>query len=127
MLVRVLDGIRNEAARGKQYTKLYAVGSTDVEDIRQARSRAYIHLYFKVKFGLLDFVERESYITDGGEDGGIDGYFIDRKFHVISLIQSKFRTTEESFQKKAIQLDEILAMDIKRVLNGEIESANGVR
>jgi hypothetical protein len=97
MLVRVLDGIRAES-KDTKFRSVYAVDSSNDEEIRQARSRGYIHLYLKVQFGLDDFTEREVYVTDGSQDGGIDGYYIDEQLRRIFLIQSKFRTTEENFE-----------------------------
>jgi hypothetical protein len=118
MLVRVLDGIRAESD-GRKFDSLYANGSIRTEDVWQARSRAYVHLYLKVMFGITDFNDRETYVTDGGLDGGIDGYFIDNKSKTVFLIQSKFRRTEDNFERKPIEINEILSMQIKRVLNGE--------
>lgn len=90
-----------------------------VEEIWAARARAYIHLYFKVMFGVRSFAEREHLVTDGGRDGGIDGYFIDGDSRIVYIIQSKFRNTESNFEGKPIELSELLAMQIRRVLNGE--------
>jgi len=126
MLVRVLDGIRSESA-GTRYAARYAVGSMDADDIWQARSRSYVHLYLKVMFGLTDFQERETYVTDGTQDGGIDGYFIDTNTRTIFLLQSKFRNTEENFENKPIELEELLSMQIKRVLSGEESDERGVK
>lgn len=71
-----------------------------------------------VSFGLLDFCEREHLITDNFYDGGIDGYFIDTDCRKIFLIQSKFRTTERNFNSKEIALEELLSMEISRILEG---------
>ena len=54
MLVRVLDGIRNEAV-GTRLAARYAIAATETDDIWQARSRAYVHLYLKVMFGITGF------------------------------------------------------------------------
>jgi hypothetical protein len=124
MLVKVLDGIRNEAA-GTKWANLYGIGSTDAEVVWQARSRAYIHLYLKVMFGIADFKDRESFITDGPRDGGIDGYYIDTDARRIYIIQSKFRKSEENFESKVVELSELLSMQIKRVLGGEEKDEGG--
>lgn len=116
-LLNVLDRLRAEAP--VKYATKYNPPVHDVEKTNQARSRAYIHLYLKVRFGVLDFEEREHFITDKGYDGGIDGYYIDAENKVIYFIQSKFRTTESNFETKYIKLEEILVMDINRVLSGE--------
>jgi len=125
MLVRVLDGIRSEAA-GTRYAARYAVGATETDDVWQARSRAYVHLYLKVMFGITDFEERERYVTDGTQDGGIDGYFIDTNTRTIFMIQSKFRNTEDNFENKPITLEELLSMQIKRILGGQETDERGI-
>lgn len=77
-----------------------------------------IHLYLKVMFGLTDFDERERYVTDGGYDGGVDAYYMDRATRTIYIVQSKFRTTEVNFESKEITLEELLQMDVERILDG---------
>lgn len=124
MLVRVLDGVRDEA-RGTKHESRYAVGSADQTEIWQARARAYIHLYLKVMFGIQDFENRETYVTDGGRDGGVDGYFIDTDTRIIYILQSKFRNTEQNFEAKPIELEELLAMQIRRVLGGDDKDDQG--
>lgn len=122
-LINILDKLREEAT--SQHRSRYLPIESEFEKINQARSRAYVHLYLKVLFGLLDFDEREKLITDNSYDGGIDGYYIDQEKKVIYLIQSKFRMTELNFEQKEIDLDEILTMDINRVLEGEECDENG--
>ncbi|SRR5579883_413697 len=116
-LVNILDQLRAEA--GAKYSKLYALGESDIDKINAARSRSFIHLYLKVGFGIIDFEEREHWITDGSNDGGIDGYLIHEDSKTIFFIQSKFRTTARNFENKDIKLEEILRMDITRILDGE--------
>lgn len=118
MLIRVLDGIRYEDT-SRKYSKLYAVDSQDQEDIWQARSRAYVHLYLKVMFGIRDFYLREQYVTDGKFDGGVDGYYIDSTSRLITLIQSKFRRSEEGFEGVTVGVKDLLSMQVKRILHGE--------
>src|ERR1051325_1439175 len=121
-LVNILDELRKEApAENKRYYPL----ETDLEKLNQARSRAFIHLFLKVKFGLLDFKERERLITDGPYDGGIDGYYIDEELKRVYLIQSKFRAIEGNFQNKEIGLRELLGMDVDRISDGETTDENG--
>lgn len=122
MLLRILDVIRGEAT-GTKWEKQYAVNSNDDEDIGQSRSKAFIHLYLKVMFGLSEFAEREGFVTDGANDGGIDGYYIDQETRRIYLIQSKFRTTERNFEKKEIEIGELLVMDIDRITSGRTTNA----
>jgi len=122
-LVNILDKIRLEAT--PSFQKKYLPIDTDIEKVNQARARAFIHLYLKVSFGILTFDERESYITDGSYDGGIDGYYINPENKTIYFIQSKFRINEKNFENKEIQLEEILVMDINRILDGEDYDENG--
>ncbi|WP_207459002.1 hypothetical protein [Azospirillum sp. SYSU D00513] len=118
MMVRILDKICEEAI-GTKYEQKYNPPKSDNEKVNQARSRAFVHLYMKVSFGVLDFKEREECITDGAYDGGIDGYYLDHEAKTVYFIQSKFRTTEDNFESKSIKLEEILVMDINRILEGE--------
>ena len=115
ILLNVLDTLRREAPT--EYKKYHPLDN-EQEKLNQARSRAYIHLFLKVKFGLLDFLERENHITDESQDGGIDAYYIDQEYKIIYFIQSKFRITKKNFESKDIALEEILSMDIGRVVDG---------
>jgi len=117
ILVNVLDTIRKKAP--EEYKKYHPLDS-EFEKLNQARSRAYIHLFLKVKFGILDFLERENYITDESNDAGIDAYYIDVDTKTIYFIQSKFRITKENFENKDIKLSEILSMETDRILDGNI-------
>lgn len=121
-LVRILDAIRAEAP---PENRRYAPDPNDLEKVNQARARAFIHLYLKVMFGLTDFAERERTLTDRNGDGGIDGYYIDSESKTIHLLQSKFRTTRENFEGKEISLEELLAMEINRILEGEKHDESG--
>lgn len=123
MLVSILDKIRDEAP--EKQTKTYRPDSSDIDKVNAARARAYIHLYLKVSFGLMSFVEREKFITDGSYDGGIDGYYIDSESKQIYIIQSKFRTTKDNFESKEISYDEILCMDVDNILGGSDCDDNG--
>lgn len=116
-LLNILDQIRKEGA--SKFSKKYSLSETDPEKINQSRARAFIHLYLKVSFGLINFDDREHFICDGTYDGGIDGYFIHADSKTIYFIQSKFRTTQKNFESKDITLEEILIMDINRILEGE--------
>jgi len=121
-LVSILDKIREQAPRS--YVR-YHVNFTQPEKVNNARARAFIHLFLKVKFGLIDFLEREVFITDDTEDGGIDGYYIDETNKKLYLIQSKFRTSKDNFENKEITFEELLAMDIERITSGETCYFNG--
>lgn len=123
-LVRILDQIRNEAP--PQQSSRYRPDPNDLEKINQARARAFIHLYMKVMFGISDFSARERTITDASGDGGIDGYYIDVDAKKIYFIQSKFRISEKNFESKEIELEELLMMDILRIMEGEICDETGI-
>ncbi len=124
MLIRVLDGIRKEAI-GTRFEDRYASSSKISEQVWQARSRAYIHLYLKVMFGIEEFSERENFVSDGSNDGGVDGYYIDQQNYCVYLIQSKFRRSEENFESKPVEIDELLSMEIKRILGGSETDIRG--
>lgn len=124
ILRNILADIIDEAP--EKYSKLYEKDSSKLEQYNNSLSRAFIHLFLKVRFDLLDFEQRERFVTDGGNDGGIDGYYIDRATKIIYLFQSKFRTNESNFHDKEISVKEILAMDIDRILSGEKQDENGV-
>lgn len=121
-LVRTLDTLRKEAPKN---FKSYHPRNEDIEKLNQARSSAYIHLFLKVRFGLGDFAKRHEYICDGSQDGGVDGYFIDTDDRCITLIQSKFRTTEKNFEEKSIDVAELLKMEVGRISRGEKLDSNG--
>ncbi|WP_447026904.1 AIPR family protein [Vibrio alginolyticus] len=121
-LVHILDQICQEAPEKFQR---YRPDKDNIEKSNQARSRALIHLYLKVNFGLLDFSSRERLVTDGSYDGGIDAYYIDKETRTIYIIQSKFRTNERNFEEKPIDIDELASMEIARILEGETEDENG--
>ena len=123
-LINILDKIKNEAPAA--YTRYYPE-IKDLEKINQARSRSYIHLFLKVKFGILDFEEREHFITDGSNDGGIDGYYISKEEKKIYIIQSKFRTNPKNFENKEIELNEILQMDVAEITEGKTENESGIK
>jgi hypothetical protein len=126
MLLRILDALRGEA-QGTKWASQYATASVDPDAIQQARSKAFIHLYLKVMFGIADFAERESYVTDGSQDGSIDGYYIDHETRRIYLLQSKFRNTEHNFEQKEIDPKELFVMDIDRITRGNKEDADGIQ
>lgn len=121
-LINVLDQLRREAP-----TELvrYRPIESDQEKVDQARSKAFIHLFIKVRFGLLDFKERENYLCDGSNDGGVDAYYIDRDTKKVYFIQSKFRTNATNFDSKNIDTNEILRMDVDRITKGQTSNERG--
>lgn len=122
-LVRTLDVLRKEAPKS---FKSYHPRPDEVEKLNQARATAFIHLFLKVRFALSDFTKRHEHICDGSQDGGVDGYFIDTEARCITLIQSKFRTTERNFEGKSIEVDELLKMEVGRISRGEKVDSNGI-
>nr|WP_294791171.1 AIPR family protein [uncultured Mucilaginibacter sp.] len=116
-LLNILDTIVNEAP--SRYTKRYPSQISDSETLNHTRALAFIHLYLKVAFGLIDFDDREKCITDGSYDGGIDGYYINTDNKVVYFIQSKFRTTNNNFENKQLLITDLLVMDINRIIDGE--------
>jgi|APLak6261670063_1056076.scaffolds.fasta_scaffold02188_3 hypothetical protein len=121
-LINILDQLRLEAP--VEYAK-YRPNMEDTEKLNQARSKSLIHLFLKVTFGLLTFKDREKYLTDGTYDGGIDAYYIDLENKKIFLIQSKFRNNSVNFENKSIQFDELLKMDVERIIDGVSNDESG--
>lgn len=122
LLVKVLDKLCEEAP--KSY-KTYYPNSAQQEAVDKARSLAFIHLLLKVKFGVIEFLDRHKLITEGPNDGGLDAYFIDRDRKKIFLIQSKFRTTSSNFEKKSMHADDLVKMEVTRITKGDETDSNG--
>ncbi len=121
-LVSIIDSLRKEAPI--EYKSYHPI-EDNIEELTKARSKAYLHLYLKVKYGLEDFQDREKYITDGTGDAGIDAYYIDTENKKIFYIQSKFRNCSSNFEDKEIQLNELIKMDIDGVSCGHDSDKNG--
>ena len=81
-LLNILDNICNTAPDN---FKSYCLQEKSEDEKNQIRSKAFIHLYLLVKFGLEDFKSRHDLITDGIDDGGLDAYFIDAETKYIYL------------------------------------------
>ncbi len=122
ILVNILDKIIRDAPL--EFAR-YRSSRVNIESLNQIRSRAYIHLFLLVRFGITDFRERERLITDGSRDGGVDAYFIDQTNKKIIFVQSKFRTNQNNFQEKEMELSEILDMHIDRIAEGFETSEDG--
>lgn len=123
IMLKVLDNICNTAPEN---FKSYHLEKKTEQEIDSIRSKAYIHLFLLVKFGIIDFKTRHDYITDGSADGGLDAYYIDEEQKIIYMIQSKFRANSTNFENKEISADELTAMEIDRILDGEPEGEDGV-
>lgn len=117
-----LDSLRKEAPKS---FKKYHPKESNAEQLNQARAKAFTHLFLKVRFGVLDFAERQALICDGTQDGGVDAYYIDEDNRTIYLIQSKFRTSEKNFEEKSIEVSELLKMEVGRISKGESQDSNG--
>lgn len=121
-LVQVIDALRREAPAAY---KRYRPKEDEPEKLNNAMSRSFIHLYLKVKFGILDFMSREYLITDDSDDGGVDAYFIDKKNKVVHIIQSKFRISEKNFEEKQLSLDDLARMEVDEIVKGQENGSNG--
>nr|CAD6416860.1 hypothetical protein REQ54_01630 [Rhizobium sp. Q54] len=123
ILNNILNGyVREGAAVSRRRVQF---DTSNEEKANQARSRAFIHLYLAATYGIVGFEEREQMITDGSYDGGIDAYYIDFERKVIDVIQSKFRIGSVNFESKYIAPEEIMAIDLDRILAGHREDAVG--
>lgn len=121
-LCNVLDSLCEEAPSS---SKAYHPSPSNPESLLKARSLAILHLFLKARFGLITFEDRDFRVTDGPFDGGIDAYFIDRSEKKTYILQSKFRATHENFKHKDMSADDILKMDVKRILQGYKENEFG--
>ena len=121
-LLSIVEKLRQEAPSNY---KRYYPDAEEIGILENARSRSFIHLFLKVKFGLIEFNDRENYITDDTGDGGIDAYYIDQESKILYFIQSKFRNSNNNFENKEITVQELLSMDIKRIVQGEDCYENG--
>lgn len=125
ILTRILDEYVREGQGIRQRRSFFVTTNEELQN--QARARAFIHLYLAAAYGVLDFEDREKTITDASNDGGIDGYFIDAENKILDVIQSKFRVGSTNFESKYITPEEILAIDIDRILAGHLNDAAGQR
>jgi hypothetical protein len=115
-LTRILDALSAEAPKNN---KMYHPKPSDSEGLIHARSRAYLHLFMKVKFGMLNFEQREHQTTDAAYDGGVDAYHIDKETKVIYFFQSKFRATAKNFANSQVSADDLTKIQLKQILNGD--------
>lgn len=122
ILLNTLDKICEEAPDN---FVSYKVDKDNLESLNQARSKAFIHLFLKVKCGMANFNERHDFITEGKQDGGVDAYYIDKDNKKLLLIQSKFRATKKNFEKKKINADDLVKMEIQRIIKGEDKDSRG--
>ena len=122
--LKVLDRLRAEAPESDNR---YHPDPKNPEEINAARSLAFAHLFLMIKCGLDAFRTRAKHVTDGKSDGGLDAFYIDRETRTILLIQSKFRATPQGFKEKEISSDELVRMELERILKGKQENTNSTR
>jgi hypothetical protein len=115
-LCKVLDALRSEAPPNDG---VYHPSPATTDAIIQARSKALLHLFLKARFGITTFRDRLKWVTDGPHDGGIDAFYIDERNKFIYLLQSKFRATSNNFVSNNMSADDLLKMDVSRILKGE--------
>ena len=122
-LCTVLDSLRAEAP---PTLPIYNPPKGNGDAVIQARSLALLHLFLKARFGLVQFADREHFITDGDRDGGIDAYYVNQKNKTIYVLQAKFRATASNFVSTAINPTDLLKMDVSRILKGEKRNESGI-
>jgi len=122
-LVKTLDKI---CASAPDEYRIFKPARRNINAISAARARAYIHLYLHAIFGVSDFKEAERYITDGGQDGGIDAFVFDTERKKLYLIQSKFKTVEDKFEVTEIDANDLSKMEVTRIIRGEKYDEQGV-
>lgn len=122
LLTAILDDIAQSAPEN---LTIYHPKQDNVDNQIHKRSRAFIHLFMRVRFGLLDFNMAEKQITDGREDGGLDAYHIDGEERKIYLIQSKFVTSAEKFEEQKVNAYGFFKMELDRIIQGEEKGENG--
>ena len=123
-LCRVLDALSAEAPPS---AATYYPPAGNQEALIQARSRALIHLFLKAKYGRISFKDREYQTTDGPQDGGIDAFHIDQANKVICVLQSKFRASAGNMVASNMSTDDLLKMDVARILKGEKKDDKGIK
>ena len=122
LLKKTLDGI---AATAPDQLTIYYPSENDQDAQIHKYSRSQIHLFLRVRFGLLDFNITENQITDGTNDGGLDAYHIDEEKKIIYLIQSKYKTTPEGYLNNDVDWREFFKMELNRIVQGETISMSG--
>lgn len=121
-LCNVLDSLRKEAPAGDQ---TYQPVPLTQDALIQARSKALLHLFLKARFGITEFNDQVLQVTDGPHDGGIDAFHVDEKNKLIYVLQSKFRATSGNFASHNMSADDLLRMDVQRILHGEKHDDQG--
>ena len=121
-LLNILDKICESAPPG---FSIYENIKSE-EQLSQARSQAFIHLFLMAKCGVTNFNDRLDLITDGSQDGGLDAYYIDRENKKLLLIQSKFGATKNNFENKRIESDDLVKMELDSILKGKCKDCRNI-
>ncbi len=124
LLLNTLDSIIREAQDTSDRNRVLYNTSSE-EKANQARSRSLIHLYLRTRFGIINILDAEKYITEGSGDGGLDAYYIDQGNKIIYLVQSKFRTKEINFENRPVDGYELFKMYLREIINGDNQSRGG--
>lgn len=122
LLKKTLDDI---AASAPNELQIYHPAEDDKDAQIHKYSRAQIHLFLRVWFGLLDFRVVENQITDGTNDGGLDAYYVDKDKKIIYFIQSKYKITPEGYLNHDVDWREFFKMELDRIVQGEAGSISG--
>lgn len=122
LLKKTLDGI---AVSAPSKLSIYHPDENDQDAQIHKYSRAQIHLFLRVRFGILDFGVVEDQITDDTGDGGLDAYHIDEDKKTIYLIQSKYKTTPDGYLNNDVDWREFFKMELDRIVRGEAGSIAG--
>jgi len=123
-----LNGVLDNIAKlAPDEFKKYHPKAGDVEGQTHMYSRAQIHLFLRVRFGILDFMTAEDQITDDAGDGGLDAYHIDEEKKIIYLIQSKYKITPEGYLNGNVDWREFFKMELDRITQGESVSMSGIQ
>jgi hypothetical protein len=122
-LIKILDQLRLESPIE---FKSYRPDPYDLKSLNTARSKTFIHLFLKVHCAVSQFRERHAQLTDGSGDGGVDAYYFDCENKTLILVQSKFRASATNFEVKSITADDLVKMDVARILQGESTDSSGL-
>ena len=122
-LLKILDNIRKQAPDTTEYSRFH---SRKQDDVYYSRGQAFIHLFLLVKFGLEGYEDRQQFVCDGTQDGGLDAYYISETQKTVYLIQSKFKNTGTGFENESIDTSDLVRMEVDRILQGHSDDSNGI-
>lgn len=122
-LLKIIDNIRKQAPASPEYSRFQ---SKKPDDLYYSRGQAFIHLFLLVKFGLENYEDRQQFICDGPQDGGLDAYYISQTQKIVYLVQSKFKNTGTGFENESIAASDLVRMEVDRILQGHSNDSNGI-